>query len=107
MQNDILAELDQLLEQRKTADAEHSYTANLFQEGLDSILKKVGEESIEVIIASKSGHNGDIVHEIADLWFHCMVLLKQHGLDVDDVRNELKKRFGLSGLEEKANRNKQ
>ena len=104
MQDDIFSKLDRLLEQRKSADSDTSYTAELFNAGVDAILKKVGEESSEVIIASKSGENDAIIHEIADLWFHCMVLLKHHELDINAVRQELTTRFGLSGLEEKASR---
>ena len=106
MKQDILKQLDDLLEQRKKADPNDSYTAKLLSEGIDSILKKVGEEATEAVIASKSGKNADIIHEIADLWFHTLVLLKHHGLDSTDVLNELESRFGLSGLEEKANRKK-
>lgn len=106
MKQDILSSLDAILEQRKQASPNESYTAKLFNEGQESILKKVGEEAIETVIASKSGKNDDIIHEIADLWFHTMVLLKYHGLDSSDVLKELESRFGLSGLEEKANRNK-
>jgi phosphoribosyl-ATP pyrophosphohydrolase len=106
MKQDILNSLDEVLEQRKQARPDESYTAKLFSDGLDSILKKVGEEAIETVIASKSGKNVDIIHEIADLWFHTLVLLKHHGLDSNDVLKELEGRFGLSGLEEKANRNK-
>ena len=106
MKQDILNSLCEILEQRKQASADESYTARLFSEGLDSILKKVGEEATETVIASKSGDNAAIIHEIADLWFHTLVLLKFHGLDSDDILNELEGRFGLSGLEEKANRNK-
>ena len=104
MKNDILNQLCDVLEQRKNADPSESYTAKLFSEGNDSILKKVGEETTEVVIASKSGKNDDIIHEIADLWFHLLILLKHHNLDISDVYAELEKRFGLSGIEEKANR---
>ena len=105
MNNDILNQLSDVLEQRKQADPEESYTARLFAEGPDNILKKIGEEATEVVIASKSGKNDDIIHEIADLWFHTIVLLKHHGLEVNDILKELERRFGLSGLEEKARRN--
>ena len=104
MKQDILNSLCEILEQRKQANPDESYTAKLFSDGLDSILKKVGEEATETLIASKSGENAAIVHEVADLWFHTLVLLKHHGLDSSDVLNELERRFGLSGLEEKANR---
>jgi phosphoribosyl-ATP pyrophosphohydrolase len=106
MKQDILNALDEILEQRKQADPDESYTAKLFNDGLDSILKKVGEEATETVIASKSGDNSDIIHEVADLWFHTLVMLKHHGLDSNDILKELEGRFGLSGLEEKANRNK-
>ncbi len=106
MKQDILNSLSQILEQRKQASPDESYTAKLFSEGVDSILKKVGEEATETVIASKSGNKAAIIHEVADLWFHTMVLLKHHDLDYDDILNELESRFGLSGLEEKANRDK-
>jgi phosphoribosyl-ATP pyrophosphohydrolase len=106
MKQDILNSLSEILEQRKQANPDESYTAKLFNDGVDSILKKVGEEAIETVIASKSGDKAAIIHEVADLWFHTMVLLKHHDLDYKDILNELESRFGLSGLEEKANRNK-
>ena len=102
--NEILTEICAVLEQRKQADPDTSYTAKLFEKGQDSILKKVGEEASEVLIASKSGEKDDIIHEIADLWFHTLVLLKHHGFELEDVMQELDERFGTSGLEEKANR---
>ena len=105
MKQDILESLCETLEQRKQADPDKSYTARLFSEGLNGILKKVGEEATEVVIASKSGDNGAIIHEIADLWFHTLVLLKYHELDCNDILKELENRFGISGLEEKAGRN--
>jgi phosphoribosyl-ATP pyrophosphohydrolase len=106
MKQDILNSLDEILEQRKQANPDESYTAKLFNDGLDSILKKVGEEATETVIASKSGKKADIIHEVADLWFHTLILLKYHGLDSSSILKELEGRFGLSGLEEKANRNK-
>lgn len=106
MSKDILTQLCDILEQRKQARPDESYSASLFAAGRDKILKKVGEEATEVVIASKSGENEDIVHEIADLWFHTLVLLKHHNLTAADVYAELESRFGLSGLEEKANRTK-
>jgi phosphoribosyl-ATP pyrophosphohydrolase len=106
MKQDILSSLDAILEQRKQANPDESYTAKLFSEGPDSILKKIGEEATEAVIASKSGEKTEIIHEIADLWFHALVLLKFHGLDSNDVLKELEGRFGLSGLEEKASRKK-
>jgi len=102
----IFDSLDKILEQRKTANPDESYTAKLFNEGVDSILKKVSEEATETIVASKCGDNAAIIHEIADLWFHTIILLKYHGLKTDDVLKELEKRLGLSGIDEKASRNK-
>ena len=104
MKQDILNSLSEILDQRKQASPDESYTAKLFNDGVDSILKKVGEEATETVIASKSGDNAAIIHEVADLWFHTLVLLKHHGLDHSDILVELESRFGLSGLEEKANR---
>ena len=104
MKQDILNSLSEILDQRKQASPDESYTAKLFNDGVDSILKKVGEEATETVIASKSGDNAAIIHEVADLWFHTLVLLKHHGLDHSDILDELESRFGLSGLEEKANR---
>jgi len=80
--------------------------ASLYAKGLDTILKKIGEEATETVIAAKGGDQQQIVYEMADLWFHCMVLLANQGLSPDDVLQELQRRFGLSGLQEKAQRNK-
>jgi len=104
MSNDILQQLAQTLEQRKQADPESSYVAKLHHKGQDTILKKIGEEATETVIASKGGNNDEIVYETADLWFHTMVMLSYHNLGPDDVLNELARRFGLSGIEEKASR---
>ncbi len=106
MKQDILKMLDDILEQRRQSSPDESYTAKLLNDGIDSILKKVGEEATETVIASKSGKKEEIIHEIADLWFHTLVLLKHHDLDSEDILNELERRFGLSGIEEKANRKK-
>ncbi len=104
MSDDILQRLMAVLAQRKDADPGSSYVAGLYHEGLDSILKKIGEESAETIIAAKSGDKKQIVHETADLWFHCLVMLAQQNLEARQVLEELERRFGLSGLEEKAAR---
>ncbi len=105
MQNqEILEQLQQVLIARKGAKADESYVASLYEKGLDHILKKVGEESSEVIIAAKGTDTIELTKEVADLWFHCMVLLVNEGLDISDVLAELDQRFGLSGLEEKASR---
>ncbi len=106
MTNDVLNELAQTLENRKNASPDSSYVASLYDKGLDEILKKIGEEATEVVIAAKSGEKTAIIHETADLWFHTLVMLAQQGLSPDDILSELGRRFGLSGLEEKANRNK-
>lgn len=104
--NDVLLQLAQILEQRKLESAEKSYVASLYSKGLDTILKKIGEEATETVIAAKGGDKQQIVYEMADLWFHCMVLLADQDLGPDDVLQELQRRFGLSGLQEKAQRNK-
>jgi phosphoribosyl-ATP pyrophosphohydrolase len=101
---DILSQLAEVLEQRKTQDPKSSYVAGLYAKGLDTILKKIGEEATETVIAGKGGDNAQIVYEMADLWFHCMVLLAQQGLGPEAVTAELQRRFGLSGLKEKASR---
>jgi len=102
--NDILQRLSRILEARKQADPDGSYVAGLYAKGLDAILKKIGEEAAETLLAAKDGAPDRIVHEIADLWFHTLVLLAQQGLGPDAVLQELDRRFGLSGLEEKARR---
>ncbi|MCP3852518.1 MAG: phosphoribosyl-ATP diphosphatase [Gammaproteobacteria bacterium] len=106
MSNDILEQLSKTLEERKKADPDSSYVAKLHHKGLDTILKKIGEEATETVIASKDGNKDEIIYETADLWFHSMVMLSHHGLSHNDVLNELSRRFGLSGIEEKANRKK-
>lgn len=102
--NDVLTQLAQVLEQRKQADPESSYVAKLYSKGLDAILKKIGEEATETVMAAKDGDAEKIIYETADLWFHSMVLLAQQGLGPNDVLKELDRRFGLSGLDEKAAR---
>lgn len=103
---DILLELAKTLENRKNAAPDSSYVASLYDKGLDEILKKIGEEATEVVLAAKSGEKTAIIHETADLWFHTLVMLTQQGLGPNDILSELNQRFGLSGLEEKANRQK-
>ena len=104
MSNDILQRLTETIVARKSAASESSYVAKLFGKGEDAILKKVGEEATEVLLAAKSGDKQHLVYETADLWFHCLVLLAQHGLSADDVLQELARREGVSGLDEKASR---
>jgi phosphoribosyl-ATP pyrophosphohydrolase len=103
---DILLELARVLEERKKADPEDSYVAGLYAKGLDAILKKIGEEATETVMAAKDGDKAQIVYETADLWFHTLVLLAQQGLGPNEVLNELGRRFGISGIEEKARRSK-
>ena len=104
--SEVLTELAAVLEQRKQESADSSYVASLYAKGLNTILKKIGEEATETVIAAKDGNKQQIIYETADLWFHSLVLLAQQGLHPDDVLNELQRRFGLSGLEEKAQRQK-
>ena len=105
--NDIIQRLTQELEARKSADPHTSYVAKLYSKGMNGILKKVGEEAAETIIAAKDGSQEDLIYETADLWFHTMVMLAQAGLSAEDVLNELARREGLSGLVEKASRPKE
>ena len=102
--SDVLNRLAEVLEERKSADADSSYVASLYAKGLDAILKKIGEEATETVMAAKDGAKDKIVYETADLWFHSMVLLAQQGLSPRDVLEELDRRFGLSGHDEKAAR---
>jgi phosphoribosyl-ATP pyrophosphohydrolase len=102
--SDILTQLAVVLEARKTADPHSSYVAGLYAKGLDAILKKIGEEALEAVLAAKDGNREQVVYEVADLWFHSLVLLAQQGLSHEDVLKELNRRFGLSGVAEKAAR---
>ena len=102
--NDTLENLARILEARKQADPDSSYVAGLYHKGLDAILKKVGEEATETILAAKGDSDEHLVYETADLWFHTLVMLAQRGLGPEAVLAELERRFGLSGLEEKAAR---
>ncbi len=102
--SDILNKLVAVLEARKDADPDSSYVAGLYAKGLDTILKKVGEEATETVIAAKAGNPEQIIYETADLWFHTLVMLVDQGLHPDQVLEELARRFGTSGIEEKAQR---
>ncbi|WP_018152105.1 phosphoribosyl-ATP diphosphatase [Leeia oryzae] len=102
--NDVLLRVAATIDARKTASPDSSYVAKLFAKGPDAVLKKIGEEATEVVLAAKDADKEHIVYEVADLWFHTMVLLAQHGLSPVDVVNELGRREGLSGLAEKAAR---
>lgn len=101
---DTLARLADVIEQRKTGDPDKSYVARLFHKGTDAMLKKVGEEATEVVMAAKDGERTKVVAEVADLWFHTMLVLSSLGLRPADVLAELERREGLSGLEEFAAR---
>lgn len=101
---DLLTKLAAVIEDRKSADPNASYVAALHAGGADTILRKIGEEATEVVLAAKNGQKTEIIHEIADLWFHTMILLSSRGLGPDDVLKELERRFGQSGLAEKAAR---
>ena len=101
---EVLQRLAEVLEERRQADPERSYVAGLYHQGLDAILKKVGEEATEVVLAAKDGQREALVRELADLWFHTLVLLAHQGSGPQAVLDELARRFGLSGLEEKARR---
>jgi len=102
--SDVLEQLAVVLEERKQSDPDSSYVAGLYAKGLDAILKKVGEEATETVMAAKDGVPDKIVYETADLWFHSLVMLAHQGLGPSDVLRELQRRFGLSGLDEKASR---
>ena len=104
MSNDILQRLAEMLEARKGAAPESSYVAKLYSKGDDAILKKVIEEAGEVLLAAKDGDMPHLVYEVADLWFHSMVLLAHNGLSAEDVLGELARREGVSGNTEKASR---
>ena len=104
MGDDILHRLAEQIEQRKSASPDDSYVASLYHRGRDAILKKLGEEAIETVLAGKGDDDRHLIHETADLWFHTLVMLAQRGLGPELVLQELQRRFGISGLEEKAAR---
>ena len=103
-QSSILDDVYQVILDRKANPSDSSYTASLMKKGVDKILKKLGEEATEVVIAGKGGVREEIVYETADLFFHALVLLGYHDIPPEEVYNELRRRFGTSGLEEKASR---
>ncbi len=103
----ILRRLSQTIESRRQADPASSYVAGLFGKGHEAILKKVAEESAETLFAAKDGDKLHLTREIADLWFHCLVLLAWHGLSSDEVLAELQRREGISGIDEKVTRGSQ
>lgn len=100
--DDVLTRLAATLESRKGGDPDRSYVATLFGQGEDAILKKIGEEATETVLAAKGGDPARIVSETADLWFHCLVMLAHYGLGPAEVLAELARREGRSGIEEKA-----
>jgi len=105
MDDDILARLEKTIAARRGAEPGTSYVASLNAKGLDAILKKVGEEGTETILAAKGASKEALVDEVADLWFHCLVMLGWHGIAVAEVLAELARREGRSGIEEKNSRN--
>jgi phosphoribosyl-ATP pyrophosphohydrolase len=103
---DALERLEETIAARRAADPSTSYVASLHAKGLDHILKKVAEEAVEAVIASKSGDRAQVIRETADLWFHCLVMLSHHGVKVAEVLQELERREGRSGIDEKNSRAK-
>lgn len=104
--SDVLNKLAEVLEARKQADPDSSYVASLYHGGTDKILKKLGEEAAETIIAAKNNNRDEIIYETADLWFHSLVLLAHNDISPQLILDELERRFGLSGIEEKESRGK-
>jgi phosphoribosyl-ATP pyrophosphohydrolase len=102
--DDVLARVAETIERRKSADPRDSYVAALFAKGEDAVLKKIGEEATETVMAAKDGDKIRLTGEVADLWFHCLVLLARHGLGPADVLRELARREGVSGHAERAAR---
>ena len=104
MNRDILQTLAEVIDARRSADPESSYVASLHHRGLDTMLKKLGEEATETVIAAKNPDDQALISEMADLWFHALVVLSARELHPDDVLDELGRRFGISGIAEKASR---
>ncbi|MBJ6801158.1 phosphoribosyl-ATP diphosphatase [Geomonas propionica] len=102
--DDIITAVYRVIQERKANPSENSYTASLMAKGIDKILKKLGEEATEVVIAGKGGKREEIVYETADLFFHSLVLLGFYDIDPEEVYAELRRRFGMSGIEEKNSR---
>ena len=103
---DILERIAASINQRKGGDPAKSYVAKLFAQGDDAMLKKIGEEATETVLAAKGGDRLHLVREVTDLWFHCMIVLARHGLGPADVLAEMQRREGISGIDEKAARKK-
>jgi len=104
--DNILNALEKILEERKSSTEDKSYVSSLYSKGVNSILEKVSEESEEVIQAVKEEGRDEVIHEVADLWFHIMVLLRHEDISIEEIELELARRFGVSGHEEKASRKK-
>ena len=104
--DNILNTLEKILEERKSSTEEKSYVSSLYSKGVNSILEKISEESEEVIQAVKEEGRDEVIHEVADLWFHIMVLLRHEDISIEEIELELARRFGVSGHEEKASRKK-
>ncbi len=100
----ILNKLEKILEERKSASSDQSYVSSLYSNGTSSILEKIREESEEVINAVNNEGRNEIIHEVADLWFHLLVLLRHEDIEIQEIESELAKRFGVSGHDEKASR---
>jgi phosphoribosyl-ATP pyrophosphohydrolase len=105
-QADTLERIAAAIDAHKAGDPEKSYVAKLFAKGDDAMLKKIGEEATETVLAAKSGDRLHLVREVTDLWFHCMIVLARHGLGPGDVLAEMQRREGISGVDEKAARKK-
>ena len=103
---ETLERIAAIIESRKSGDPAKSYVAKLMSQGEDAVLKKIGEEATETVLAAKSGDRLQLVRETADLWFHCMIVLARHGLGPADVLAEMHRREGISGIDEKAGRKK-
>ena len=102
--DNILNSLERILEERKSASADQSYVSSLYSQGTSSILEKISEESEEVINAVNEEGRKEIIHEVADLWFHLLVLLRHEDIKIEEIESELARRFGVSGHDEKASR---
>ena len=100
----ILNKLEKILEERKSASSDQSYVSSLYSEGTSSILDKISEESEEVINAVNEEGRKEVIHEVADLWFHLLVLLRHENIQIEEIESELARRFGVSGHDEKASR---
>ncbi|HEU4442374.1 MAG TPA: phosphoribosyl-ATP diphosphatase [Burkholderiales bacterium] len=105
-QAEVLERIARSINERRSGDPSKSYVAKLFAQGDDAMLKKIGEEATEVVLAAKGDDRLHLVREITDLWFHCMIVLERHGLGPADVLAEMQRREGISGLDEKAARKK-